>query len=296
MNKHAVFKSWWLPILFALPQFLLIFFFFYWPVSSVLSWAFTLEPPFGGPAQFVGFDNFSEVFRDSEYWRSVGISVIFTIAGTSISLLSALILAVAVDRQLKGYSLFQFFYIWPYAIAAPAVGIGFQFIFAPETGLIGFLNHWSPGIWNPATNGTHALILVIISYAWNAIGYNFIFLLAGLQSIPKSLIEAAAMDGSGPIRRILDIQIPLLAPTLFLVLVLGLTDGFVGAGVYGVINLTTEGGPNNSTNVMVYRIVQEAFRGLNYSGAAAQSIVLIVLIMVFTFIQFRFVERQVHYK
>jgi sn-glycerol 3-phosphate transport system permease protein len=296
MNKQAVFKSWWVPILFALPQLLLILFFFYWPVASVLRWAFTLEPPFGGPAEFVGFDNFRDVFSDGEYWRSVGISVTFTIIATTLSMGSALVLATAVDRQLKGSGIFQFFYIWPYAIAAPAVGIAFQFIFAPETGLVGFLNVWWPGIWNPATNGTHALILVIISYAWITIGYNFIFLVAGLQSIPKSLIEAAAMDGSGPLRRIIDVQIPLLAPTLFLVLVLDLTDAFVGANTYGIVDRVTEGGPNNSTNVMVYRIVQEAFKGLNYSGAAAQSLVLIGLIMIFTFIQFRFVERQVHYK
>ncbi|MBZ9655932.1 carbohydrate ABC transporter permease [Phyllobacterium lublinensis] len=298
MNKRAVFKSWWLPMAFALPQLLLIFFFFYWPATSVLTWAFSLEPAFGGVGErlFVGWDNFRDVFADTEYWRSVSLSLFFAFSATALSMFIAFVLAICVDRQLKGSGLFRFFYIWPYAIAAPAVGLAFRFIFAPESGLIAVVNTWSPDLWNPAKFGSHAMILVIVCFAWKWIGYNFIFMTAGLQSIPRSLIEASAMDGSGPVRRAFDLQIPLLAPTLFFLLVLNLTESFVGPDTYGIVDLTTEGGPNKSTDVMVYRIVSEAFRGLNYSGAAAQSLVLIALIMLFTFIQFRYVERRVHYK
>ncbi len=298
MNKRATFKSVWLPIMLAMPQLLLIFFFFYWPAISVFSWAFTLEPAFGGAGErlFVGFDNFREVFTDRFYWKSVGTSLIFSITATALSLFVSLVLAVCVDRQMRGSELFRFFYIWPYAIAAPAAGLAFSFIFAPQSGLLAFLNDWSPNLWNPATKGSDAMILIIVTFAWKWIGYNFIFLIAGLQSIPRSLIEAAAMDGSGPVRRAIDLQIPLLAPTLFFLLVLNLTESFVGSDTFGIVDMTTEGGPAKATEVLVYRIVNEAFQGLNYSGAAAQSLLLIGLIMLFTFIQFRYVERRVHYK
>ena len=298
MNKRATFKSSWIPILFALPQFLLILFFFYWPAVSVFNWAFTLEPAFGGAGErlFVGLDNFRDVFADKQYWKSVITSLVFALCATFLSIFIAFVLAVCVDRQLKGSEVFRFFYMWPYAIAAPAAGLAFSFIFAPQSGLLAFVNEWSPDFWNPATNGTHAMILIIICYAWKWIGYNFIFLIAGLQSIPRSLVEASAMDGSGPVRRAFDLQVPLLAPTLFFLLVLNLTESFVGPDTFGIVDMTTEGGPAKATDVMVYRIVNEAFQGLNYSGAAAQSLLLIALIMVFTFIQFRFVERRVHYK
>jgi sn-glycerol 3-phosphate transport system permease protein len=174
--------------------------------------------------------------------------------------------------------------------------MAFRFILSPERGLMASVNAAFPDFWNPAKYGTHALILVIVIFAWKWAGYTFIFLLAGLQSVPRSLIEAAAMDGAGPIRRAVDIQVPLLAPTLFFLLVIMMTEGFVGSDTFGIVHSTTGGGPNHGTEVMVFRIVDEAFKGLNYSGASAQSIVLIGLIMIFTFIQFRFIEKRVHYK
>ncbi|MFC0805867.1 MULTISPECIES: carbohydrate ABC transporter permease [Sinorhizobium] len=296
MDKRAAFRSWWLPSLFALPQIILILLFFYWPAVAVLRWAFTLEPPFGGAAEFVGLANFQEVFADPLYWNSVGISLAFALCGTLATIFIGLVLALAVDRQLPASAPFRFLYILPYAIAGPAAGMAFRFILSPERGLMASVNAAFPDFWNPAKYGSHALILVIVVFAWKWAGYTFIFLLAGLQSVPRSLIEAAAMDGSGPVRRAVDIQVPMLAPTLFFLLVIMMTEGFVGADTYGIVDRTTEGGPNHGTDVMVYRIVEEAFRGLNYSGASAQSLVLIGLIMIFTFIQFRFIERQVHYK
>lgn len=296
MDKRSVFKSWWLPTAFAGPQLLLIFLFFYWPAVSVVKWAFTLEPPFGGAAEFVGWANFTEVFADPLYWSSVTTSLIFALCGASIAILIGLILALAVDRELPGSGLFRFVYILPYAIAGPAAGMAFRFILSPERGLLAPLNALYPDFWNPAKYSTHALILVIVIFIWKWAGYTFIFLLAGLQSVPRSLLEAAAMDGSGPIRRAIDIQVPLLAPTLFFLLVTMMTEGFVGSDTFGIVERTTAGGPNHATDVMVFRIVNEAFQGLNYSGASAQSIILIGLIMVFTFIQFRFIEKRVHYK
>lgn len=296
MEKRAVFKSWWLPIVFALPQLLLILFFFYWPVAAVVNWAFTLEPPFGGPAEFVGLANFQEAFSDPFYWNSVLVSLMFATIGPFFTISIGLVLAIAVDRQLPGSGFFRFLYILPYAIAGPAAGMAFRFILSPERGLAASLNAMWPDIWNPTKYGEHALALVIIIFIWKWSGYTFIFLLAGLQSVPRALGEAAAMDGAGPFRRALDVQVPLLAPTLFFLLVIMMTEGFVGADTFGIVHAVTEGGPNHGTEVMVYRIVDEAFKGLNYSGASAQSIILIGLIMIFTFIQFRFVEKRVHYK
>ncbi|WP_193227697.1 carbohydrate ABC transporter permease [Aureimonas psammosilenae] len=297
-QKRAVFRSRLVPVLAALPQLLLIALFFYWPAVSVMNWAFTLEPAFGGAGErlFVGFDNFRAVFADDLYWSSVSISLIFSATATLATLVLALVLALCVDRQLKGSKAFRFFYIWPYALAGPAIGTAFLFVLSPERGLMAIVNAASPDFWNPARSGNQAMILIVTCFVWKWVGYAFIFMLAGLQSIPRSLLEAAAMDGSGPVRRALDIQIPLLSPTLFLLLVLILTESFVGKDTFGIVDRTTEGGPNNATNVMVYNIVNQAFRGLDYSGAAAQSLVLIGLIMVFTFVQFRFVERRVHYR
>ncbi|MDQ0455752.1 carbohydrate ABC transporter permease [Rhizobium paknamense] len=296
MEKRTAYKSTWLPLLFASPQLLLIFLFFYWPVFAVINWAFTLEPPFGGAAEFVGLANFQEALADPLYWNSVVISLIFAIVGPFFAILIGLVLALAVDRQLPGSGFFRVLYILPYAIAGPAAGLAFRFILSPERGLAASLNAIWPDLWNPAKYGGHALALVIIIFIWKWAGYTFIFLLAGLQAVPRALTEAAAMDGSGPIRRAIDIQVPLLAPTLFFLLVTMMTEGFVGSDTFGIVHHTTGGGPNHGTEVMVFRIVDEAFKGLNYSGASAQSLILIALIMVFTFIQFRFIERQVHYK
>jgi sn-glycerol 3-phosphate transport system permease protein len=204
-----------------------------------------------------------------------------------------MLLALAVDRKLKGHQGFRWALIWPYAVAAPAAGLAFRFLLSPEAGLVAYLNHRYPGIWNPTVNGTQAMILIIVAYSWKYVAYNFLFMLAGLQSIPKSLIEAAAMDGSRPLRRIRDIQLPLMTPTIFFLLIVNLTDSFVDS--FGIVDITTEGGPAKATDLLVYKIYFDGFRGLDYSGAAAQSIILMLLVIVLTFIQFRFVERRIHY-
>jgi sn-glycerol 3-phosphate transport system permease protein len=293
VERRAFYRSGTLPWLLIGPQLLLVLVFFYWPTAQALFWAFTLEQPWGGGNSWVWFDNFLNIFRDREYWATVARSAFYAMMTTGMSMAVALTLAVFVDRALKGTRLFQSVFVWPYAIAAPAAGVAFRFIFAPESGLIGSINEIWPGVWNPAINGTHALVMVIVCHAWLGIGYNFIFFLAALQMIPRSITEAGAMDGARPFRRMIDLQLPLIAPTVFFLIIMNLISSFTDS--FGLIDVMTEGGPVGSTEVMVYKIFFDGFKGFDYSGAAAQSIVLMLLVIALTFIQFRWVEKRVHY-
>jgi sn-glycerol 3-phosphate transport system permease protein len=294
MEKRTLFTNKWLGMALVLPQVLLIFTFFYWPAGQALYWAFTLEQPWGGGNEWVGTANFSHLLGDTVYWNSILTSLIFAFSATALAMGVALTLALLVDRELRGFRVYRTIMVWPYAIAAPALGVAFRFILAPEAGFMAYINHIVPGLWNPALNGTQAMIAIVIAYVWKYIGYNFIFFLAALQSIPKSLIEAAAMDGSGLLRRVKDIQIPLLTPTIFFLVVINLTDSFTDS--FGIVDLMTGGGPDRATELMVYKIFFDGFKGLDYSGAAAQSIILMLLVIALTVFQFRFLERRVHYK
>ncbi len=293
MERRAYYKKRALPWLLLAPQLLLVFIFFYWPASQALFWAFTLEKPWGGGNEWVGLQNFASIFMDDLYWTTVIRSAVYALITTLMSMAVALTLAVFVDRGLKGTKLFQSVYIWPYAIAAPAAGVAFRFIFAPESGLVGSVNHIWPGIWDPATSGVQALIMVMVCHAWLGIGYNFVFVLAALQMIPRTVVEAGAMDGARPFRRVRDLQLPLIAPTAFFLLIMNIISSFTDS--FALIDTMTEGGPIGQTRVMVYKIYFDGFKGLDYSGAAAQSIVLMLLVMALTFVQFRWVERRVHY-
>jgi sn-glycerol 3-phosphate transport system permease protein len=294
MQKRALFTNKWLGIALVLPQALLVFTFFYWPTGEALFWAFTLERPWGGGNEWVGLANFSGMLGDPVYWASVLKSMVFAFATTGLGMALALLMALLADRELRGYRIYRTVLVWPYAIAAPALGLAFRFILAPQAGFMAFFNHIWPGIWDPVLSGFDAMLAIIIAYVWKSVGYNFIFFLAALQAIPKSLIEAAAMDGSGLLRRIRDIQIPLLTPTIFFLIVINLTDSFTDS--FGIVDIMTQGGPARATELMVYKIFFDGFKGLDYSGAAAQSIILMLLVVGLTFVQFRFVERRVHYK
>lgn len=291
--RRAYFKNNWVAAGLVAPQLLIIFVFFYWPTTQALFWAFTLEPPWGGANTWVGFDNFRTILSDELYWSSVWVSVAFAVLSTALAMAMALTLALFVDRQLRGHKVFTIGFIWPYAVAGPAVGLAFRFIFNPGTGLFSFLNDMFGGFWDPLLNGTHAFIMVVIAGAWKQVAYNFIFFLAGLQSIPRSLVEAGAMDGASVMRRMRDIQLPLIAPTFFFVLVINITDSFVDS--FAIVDTMTAGGPARATNLMVYKIYVDGFEGLDYSGAAAQSIILMLMVVGLTFFQFRYVERRVHY-
>jgi sn-glycerol 3-phosphate transport system permease protein len=294
MEKRAIFTNKWIGIAFIVPQIVLIFTFFYWPAGQAVFWAFTLQRPWGGGNDWVGFANFIEVLSDKVYWDSVVRSLLFAFLSTGLSMGSGLLLALLVDRELSGHRVYRALLVWPYAIAAPALGLAFRFILAPNAGLFSFVNHIWPGIWDPTVNGNNAMAAIIFAFSWKYVGYNFIFMLAALQAIPRSLIEAAAMDGASVLRRMRDIQLPLLTPTLFFLLVLNLTDSFQDS--FGIVDIMTEGGPARSTNLMVYKIYFDGFKGLDYSGAATQSIILMLLVIALTFVQFRFIERRVHYK
>lgn len=294
MEKRAFFANRWLGVALIVPQILLIFTFFYWPAGEALYWAFTLERPWGGGNEWVGFGNFQAILSDPVYWNSIVSSVIFAMATTGLAMAVALVLAFAVDREMRGSRIYRSVLVWPFAIAAPALGMAFRFILAPEAGFLAFVNNIWPGLWNPNLHGIDAMICIVVAFAWKYIGYNFIFFLAALQTIPKSLIEAAAMDGAGLLRRMRDIQFPLLAPTMFFLIVINLTDSFTDS--FGIVDIMTQGGPARATNLMVYKIYFDGFKGLDYSGAAAQSIILMLLVILLTIAQFRFVERRIHYK
>lgn len=293
MEKRVTFSNLWLAAAFIAPQIILIFVFFYWPTGEALYWAVTLEPPFGGTNEWVGFQNFRSVFEDPKYWGSVRVSLAFAFFATALSLAIAALLALFVDRRLPGHQLYKFTYFLPYALAAPAVGLAFRFIFSPEAGFVSAINRVFPDLWNPALDGNDAFILIVLAQAWMMVGYNFIFFLAALQSIPRTVTEAGAMDGAGVLRRMWDIQLPLITPTLFFLIVINITDSFVNS--FGIVDITTAGGPARATDLMVYKIYADGFQGKDYSLAAAQSIVLMLLIIVLTFVQFRYVERRVHY-
>jgi sn-glycerol 3-phosphate transport system permease protein len=275
------------------PQLLIIFVFFYWPSAQALYWAFTLEQPWGGGNTWVGLDNFRAILTDPYYWGSVRVSVIYALATTALAMGMALTLAVFVDRQLAGYRTWRVAIIWPYAVAAPAVGLAFQFVFNPGAGIFSYINAVAPGWWDLSRNAWQAVVAIIVAGAWKQVAYSFVFFLAALQSIPRSLIEAAAMDGARPLRRMFDLQMPLLTPTFFFLLVINITDSFTDS--FGIVDTLTGGGPYRATDLMVYRIYSEGFKGMNYSGAAAQSVILMLLVMALTFVQFRYVERRVHY-
>lgn len=293
MEKRVTFSNTWLAAALIAPQMLLVFVFFYWPTGEALYWAFTLERPFGGGNEWVGLYNFEGVFTDPQYWSSVRVSMVFAIASTVLSLSIAMLLALFVDRQLPGYQVYKFTFFLPYALAAPAVGLAFRFIFSPDAGFVSAINRVWPGLWNPALDGFDALLLIIMAQAWSMVGYNFIFFLAGLQSIPRTMSEAGAMDGAGVMRRMWDLQLPLITPTLFFLIVINITDSFVNS--FGIIDITTGGGPARATDLMVYKIYTDGFQGKDYSLAAAQSIVLMGLIIALTIVQFRYIERRVHY-
>ncbi|MDX8533793.1 ABC transporter permease subunit [Mesorhizobium sp. VK25A] len=294
MEKRVTFGRWTIGILFAVPQLLLIFTFFYWPAGQAVYWSLTLQQPWGGGNIWVGLDNFRSILANADYWNSITASMIFAGISTGLAMIIALVLAALTDRKLAGSWLYRVVLIWPYGIAAPALALAFRFILAPEAGFMAVVNKFWPGFWDPGLDGADAMASVIIAFSWKYVGYNFIFFLAAFQAIPRSLIEAAAMDGSGVIRRFWDIQFPLITPTIFFLLVINITESFQDS--FGIVDIMTAGGPANATNLMVYKIYSDGFKGLDYSGAAAQSIILMLLIIALTIVQFRFIERRVHYR
>ncbi len=293
MEKRVTFHERWLPYLLVGPQIIITLVFFFWPSGQAIYQSVLIEDVFGGNSKFVWFENFAQLFRDDSYARSAQLTVVFSFLVAAIGLAVSLLLAVMADRVVRGATGYKAFLVWPYAVAPAVAGVLWGFLFNPSVGIIAWMLQ-SVGIeFNYVINGNQALLLVVIAAVWNQISYNFLFFLAGLQSIPKSLIEAAAIDGAGPGRRFWDIIFPLLSPTGFFLLVINIIYAFFGT--FGVVDALTKGGPGHATNILVYKVYNDGFRGQDLGGSSAQSVILMIVVIALTFVQFRFIERRVHY-
>lgn len=287
------FSSKWVFWALVLPMLALILVFFYIPVFLAFFWSFFLERPFGGGSEFVGFQNFSRVLSDREFWSAMWRTLVFMVVAPTIAIGISLVLALAADRGIRLSPAARNIIIWPKAIAGASIGVVFVFIFNPFLGIFAPLNEMFPGLWNPRINGTHAFAMVLFAQVWNGIPFNFIILLSGLQSIPGTLVKAAAMDGASPWRRIVDIQVPLLTPQLFLTFVLEFVGSVVEA--FGLIDTMTEGGPGGATTLLVYKIYIDGFKSYDLSGAATQTTLLMAAVAIMVVFQFR-LEKRVKYE
>ncbi len=294
MIKRSTFTSSYLPYLLILPQVVVTLTFFYWPALQGLLQSFLLSDPFGQNSRFVGFYNYIELFKDPLYVQSILTTLTFSIAVTIVSMTVGLFIATMANRALRMKALVRTLLIWPYAVAPAISGILWLFLLHPSYGIVALgINKWLGTDWNPVLNGTDAMVMVTIASAWKQISYNFVFFMAGLQAIPKSLIEAAAIDGASPFKRFWAITFPLLSPTFFFLSVMNIIYSFFET--FGVIHTVTQGGPGGSTNILVYKVYQDGFVGLNLGSSSAQSVVLMSLIIVITVLQFRYVEKKVQY-
>jgi sn-glycerol 3-phosphate transport system permease protein len=293
MQRRAIFGNRLLPYVLVAPQLAVTLVFFFWPAGQAVRQSLLREDPFGLSSRFVWFENFERVLTDPFYLNALGVTAIFSFSVAVLSLGGGLLLAVLANNVVRGTRLYRILLIWPYAVAPGIAGILWLFMFHPSLGMLGrFLNALGLG-WNFLLNGPQALALVILASAWKQISYNFIFFLAGLQAIPKSLIEAAAIDGAGPTRRFWTVVFPLLSPTAFFLLVVNIVYAFFDT--FGVIHAVTAGGPGKATEILVYKVYNDGFRGQDLGGSAAQSVILMAVLILLTVVQFRFIERRVHY-
>jgi sn-glycerol 3-phosphate transport system permease protein len=293
MEKRVVFRSPWLPYLLVAPQLAITVIFFFWPAGQALWFAFQRQDAFGMNAEFAGLENFRYLFADDAYLESFKVTAVFSIAVAVGGIVIALLLAVMADRVVKGALAYRTLLIWPYAVAAAVAGVLWGFLFAPSIGIVSFALKQFGVDWNWVLQGDQAMLLVVIASIWKQISYNFLFFLAGLQSIPKSLIEAAAIDGARPTRRFWTIVFPLLSPVTFFLLVVNIVYAFFDT--FGVIDATTQGGPSGATQILVYKVYFDGVKSADLGGSSAQSAILMAIVIVLTVVQFRFVERKVNY-
>ena len=293
MDKRVVFRSSWLPWVLIAPQVVVIAVFFFWPAAQALLQSVQQSNAFGTSVEFVGLENFRNLWNDPTYLASFYTTAVFSTLVAVLGISISLMLAVFADRIVKGALVYKTLLIWPYAVAPAVAGVLWLFMFAPSVGVVSF---WlrSMGIeWNHLLNGGQAMTLVVMAAVWKQISYNFLFFLAGLQSIPKSLIEAAAIDGARPWRRFWTIVFPLLSPTTFFLLVINIVYAFFDT--FGIIDAATEGGPGKDTSILVYKVYYDGFKAMDLGGSASQSVVLMVIVVALTVVQFRFVEKKVNY-
>jgi sn-glycerol 3-phosphate transport system permease protein len=293
MEKRARFESRWLPYALIAPQMAITLVFFFLPASQAIYQSLQVQDAFGINTQFVWFENFQDLFRNDEYLASFRVTAVFSLLVAVLGLSISLVLAVLADRVIRSATIYKTLLIWPYAVAPAIAGVLWLFLFNPTLGIVA---HWLKGVgipWDPLLDGTHALIMVVVAAVWKQISYNFLFFLAGLQSIPKSLIEAAAIDGAGPVKRFVTIVFPLLSPTTFFLLVVNIVYAFFDT--FAIIDTATSGGPGQATQILVYKVYADGFRGLDLGSSYAQSVVLMVIVITLTVVQFRYVERKVQY-
>ncbi|MEK1852762.1 MAG: sn-glycerol-3-phosphate ABC transporter permease UgpA [Phyllobacterium sp.] len=292
-STRVTFPNKLLPYLLLAPQLAITAIFFYWPASQAIYQSVLREDPFGLSTQFVGLGNFKRVISDPNYVNSLQVTVIFSIATALIAMALALLLAVMADKVIRGKGIYRTLMIWPYAVAPAIAGMLWLFLFNPSMGTLAYLVRSAGYNWDPLLNGDQAMVLVVSAAAWKQISYNFLFFVAGLQSIPKSLIEAAAIDGAGETKRFWTIVFPLLAPTTFFLLVVNTVYAFFDT--FGIIHAVTGGGPGKATETLVYKVYNDGFVNLILGDSAAQSVILMIIVIGLTAIQFRYVERKVHY-
>lgn len=291
--QPSIFRGKLLPYLLLLPQMAVTVVFFLWPAGQAIRQSLFREDPFGLKSRYVGLDNFAAVLADPGYVHSLQVTLLFTLAVVVLALLPALLLALAADRGVRGASAYQALLLWPYALAPAVAGMIWLFLFNPAVGVLVPLLRGAGIDWNPLLDGDDAMLLVVLAAAWQQLSYNFLFFLAGLQAIPRSLLEAAALDGAGPLRRFFTVILPLLSPTTFFLVVVNLTHAFFET--FGVIHAVTGGGPSRATEILVYKVYHDGFVGLDLGGSAAQSVILMAIVMALTLVQFRWLEHRVHY-
>jgi sn-glycerol 3-phosphate transport system permease protein len=293
MEKRVVFRSAWLPYALLAPQIAVTLVFFFWPAAQAIWFSFQLQDAFGLRTEFVGLANFERLFGDENYLASFGTTAVFSALVAFSGIAISLLLATMADRVVRGALAYKTLLIWPYAVAPAVAGVLWAFLFAPSIGIVTFVLKQAGIDWNWIIDADQAMLLVVVASVWKQISYNFLFFLAGLQSIPRSLIEAAAIDGAGPLRRFWTIVFPLLSPTTFFLLVVNIVYAFFDT--FGVIDATTQGGPAQATQILVYKVYYDGVKAADLGGSSAQSVVLMFIVIALTAVQFRFVEKRVQY-
>ena len=293
MEKRVVFRSSWLPWVLLAPQLVVIVVFFFWPAAQALLQSFQLEDAFGTTSEWVGLENFKILFSDEAYLESFKVTAVFSILVAVLGISISLVLAIFADRIVRGALGYKTMLILPYAVAPAVAGVMWVFMFSPTLGVVAFALRGIGFDWNHQMNSGDAMALIVVAAVWKQISYNFLFFLAGLQSIPKSLIEVAAIDGARPWRRFWSIQFPLLSPTTFFLLVINVVYAFFDT--FAIVDASTQGGPGRDTLILVYKVYHDGFKNGDLGGSAAQSVVLMAIVIVLTVVQFRYVEKKVQY-
>jgi sn-glycerol 3-phosphate transport system permease protein len=293
MEKRVLFKSAWLPWVLIAPQMAVILVFFFWPAAQALYQSLMQQDAFGATSEFVGMENFQRLFNDPSYLESFKTTAVFSILVAVGGLALSLLLAVMANRVVRASGLYKTLLIWPYAVAPVVAGVLWLMLFASPYGVIRYALIEMGLDWNHLLNANHAMALIVMAAIWKHLSYNFLFFLAGLQSIPHSLIEAATIDGASPWRRFWTIVFPLLSPTTFFLLVINIIYAFFET--FAIVDAATHGGPGKETAILVYKVYYDGFKALDINGSAAQSVVLMTIVMALTVMQFRFVEKKVHY-